>query len=136
MLFRSVLMAWLFALLNWKVVHLTRWIYPEWKEWMHAHERDYAAIMRTAQVVLCLPCIALEPIFFNALMRVEASAEESAALTHAPEMNMRGFYRLMRRGEAWTFISWWDWFVYWIPPSLLWWQFAKRFFMDYRACEL
>jgi len=124
-----LLLSWLFALLDWKTVHVTRWTHPEWKDWMHANERRYANVTSIIEPVLCMPCMALKPIFYAALMGVEASQEEQDAITHAPEPTRFGFYHLVDRQTSHTFVSWLAWFGYWLVPSLIWWRFSKRFFI-------
>ena len=73
-----------------------------------------------------MPCMAVRPLFLEAFKRVGASQEEQDAITHAPNIDATGFYKLMRRGESWTFVPWLAWFLYWLPPSLVWFWFAKR----------
>ncbi len=119
--------SFLFGYLDWQSVHQTRWVRPEWKDWMHTHEKQYALISRPVEFVLCTPCMALKPIFYNAAMSAEASQEEQDAITHAPKMDGRGFYHLVDRQTSWTFVSWVWWFIYWLPPSLVWWMLTKRF---------
>lgn len=112
--------AWLFAALDWKSVEYTRLQNREWLEWMHQNEKTYAVITRTAQVVLCTPAMALKPIFYDAMMSVEAAKEEQEWITHAPRPSKDGFYHLTDRRYSWTFVSWFSWFAYWLPPSLAW----------------
>lgn len=120
--------SFLFSFLDWKVIHYTRIANREWLEWMHAHERQYAAVTRTAEFILCAPALSLKPIFYAAIVSSEASQEEQDAILHAPKPDLKGFYHLPVRGQSWTFVSWFWWFSYWIPVSLIWWLFARRFF--------
>lgn len=122
-----VICAWLFALLDWKVIELTRFQNREWLDWMHAHEREYAAITRTAELILCTPAMALKPLFSEAMLNVEASKEAQDAVVHAPKMSLQGFYHLPVRGQSWTFVSWTSWFSYWAAPSLIWWMMARKY---------
>lgn len=128
--FYVVLMSWLFAFLDWKSVHVTRWTHPHWKEWMHTHERRYANITRSVEPVLCTPCMALKPVFYHAMFSVEASKEEQEHITHAPLPNREGFYHLVDRQTSWTFIPWAAWFLYWLAPSLVWLKLTRRFFRN------
>ena len=121
-----LILSFLFGVLDWQSVHLTRWAYPDWLEWMHGHEKQYALITRPIEFVLCTPCMALKPIFYDAAMNVGASQEEQDAVTHAPRLDWNGFYHLVDRRTSWTFVPWFWWFVYWLPPSLLWWRVARR----------
>jgi hypothetical protein len=118
----------LFALLDWKVVHYTRIANRDWLDWMHAHEREYATITRTAEYILCAPALALKPIFYTSALAVEASQEEQEAVTHAPKPTWTGFYQLPVRGESWTYVSWFWWFMYWAPISLIWLAIRRRIF--------
>lgn len=121
-----IVCGWLFALLDWKVIELTRLHLPELTEWMHAHEKTYALVTRILETILCTPAMALKPIFHYALMSVEAAKEQQEAITHAPRMNWQGFYLLMDRRYSWTFVSWIAWILYWTPPSILWWALVKK----------
>jgi hypothetical protein len=128
-LFRYILVcAFLFSFLDWKVIQFTRLQNRDWLDWMHAHEQEYGAITRAAELVLCTPALALKPIFLESMKRVEASQEEQDAITHAPLPDSQGFYHLPRRGESWTFVPWLAWFLYWLVPSVIWWMGARRFF--------
>ena len=121
-----LVMTWLFSLLDWKVIQTTRLNRPEWTDWMHAHERQYAFVTRGLELALCAPCLAFKPILSDALMRVEASREQQAAITHAPRPDWLGFYHLVKRGDSWTFVSWLSWFLYWLPVSVVWWLLWRR----------
>lgn len=116
--------AFLFALLDWKTVQYTRLKNREWLDWMHAHERQYATVVRAVEAILCAPAIALKPIFYYALMSVEAAQEEQDAINHAPKPTWQGFYHLTDRRYSWTFVSWFSWFTYWLGWSAIW--FAAR----------
>ena len=118
---------YLFARLDWFVVHYTRTMNRAWLERTHAHERQYAALTRSVELVLCAPAMALKPIFYHSFMDVEASAEEQEAILHGPKPDWRGFYTLPVRGQSWTFVSWSAWAVYWLVPSLVWVLVARRF---------
>jgi hypothetical protein len=117
-----IVCAFLFALLDWKVIQFTRLANREWLDWMHTHERQYAAITRTTEYILCAPALALKPLFYIAAVSSEASQENQDSILHAPKPNLSGFYHLPRRGESWTFVNWIWWFLYWIPISVLWWM--------------
>ena len=123
-----LLCSWAFAFLDWKVIQLTRFTRPEWKEWMHAHERAYAGVLYPLEWVLCAPALAFKPLFLDALIHVEATDSQQAAITHAPPLDWRGLYRPIVRGEPYVFISWDSWFLYHLGPSLIWWWIMKRFF--------
>lgn|SRR5574341_110285 len=112
--------AYLFALLDWKVVQFTRFTRPDLMERMHAYERSYAILTRTVELVLCAPAVALKPIFYEAFLDVEASGNEQEVIVHAPKPDWRGFYVLPKRGEGYVFVSWFAWAIYWIVPSLVW----------------
>jgi hypothetical protein len=118
--------AFLFALLDWKVVHYTRIANRDWLEWMHAHERQYAAVTRTVEFILCAPALALKPLFYIAAVSSEASQEEQDSILHAPKPTWRGFYHLPRRGESWTFVPWIWWALYWLPVSVGWYWIVVR----------
>lgn len=122
------LVAYLLARLDWAVVHYTRTVNPALLAWMHAHERQYALMTGWGGYFLGGPAMALKPVFYDALISVEASQREKDAIIHAPRLNGRGFYHLPVRGEGWTFTSWREWVVYWLVPSLAWWLGARRFF--------
>ena len=55
-----VIMAYLFARLDWAVVHYTRTVNRGWLDRMHAHEKAYALVTRTAGLILCTPAMALK----------------------------------------------------------------------------
>jgi hypothetical protein len=119
--------AFLFAYLDWRVVHYTRIADRAWLEWMHAHEQQYALVTRTVEFVLCAPALALKPIFYHAALSAEASQEEQESILHADKPNAKGFYHLPVRGQSWTFAGWVWWFLYWTPISWMWWLVVKRF---------
>lgn len=121
-----LLMSFLFALLDWKVIEVTRFQHPEWKEWMHSHETVYSNVIYSLEYVLCAPAMALKPIFYYAAVSTQASQEQQEAILHAPKPDWTGFYHLPVRGQSWTFVSWLDWFVYWLPQSIIW-IYALRF---------
>lgn len=121
-----VVCGWLFALLDWKVIELTRFYLPELKNWMHSNEHIYALVTRTIEMILCTPAVALKPVFQEVLMAVEAAKEQQDAIIHAPRMNWQGFYQLTDRNYSWTFVPWIAWIVYWIPPSLIWWLVVQK----------
>lgn len=112
--------SYLFGLLDWSVIHSTRWANRDWLDWMHKHERTYAVLTTGAEAILCTPCLALKPLFVEAIKRSRASQEEQDAITHAPLPNWSGFYHLVRREESWTFVPWSAWFLNWLVPSILW----------------
>lgn len=118
--------AWLFALLDWKVVQYTRLQHPEWTDWMHGREKVYALVTRTIEHAICTPAMALKPIFYDALMAVEAAREQQEWITHAPRPSWRGFYQLTDRRYSWTYVSWWHWFLYWLPRSVIWFWAIRR----------
>jgi hypothetical protein len=118
--------AFLFAVLDWKVVHYTRLANRDWLDWMHAHERQYALITRSVELVVCAPALALKPLFYVAALSSEASQEEQESVLHAPKPDLSGFYHLPVRGQSWTFVSWVWWALYWTPISLIWWRFARQ----------
>lgn len=120
-----VLCAWLFSFLDWKVVQYTRLQNRDWLDWMHAHEKTYATVTHWTEIALCAPAIALKPIFYDVLMSVEAAKEEQDSVTHAPRPDWHGFYQLVDRRYSWTFVSWFAWFAYWLPLSLIWLIFVR-----------
>jgi len=93
---------------------------------MHENEKFYAFITRSIELVLCAPALALKPIFYTAALSVEASKEEQESVTHAPRPDWSGLYQLPIRGESWTFVSWFWWFAYWVPISLMWFWAGRR----------
>lgn len=121
-----LIFSWLFGMLDWKVVHLTRWQNRAYLDWMHAHEQLYALVTEAVELVVCTPCFALKQISYEIAKQVEASPEEQAAITHAPGMSWQGFYRLAERGKSWTFIPWTSWLTYWFAPTLIWWRVAWK----------
>lgn len=118
--------AFLFSLLDWKVVHYTRIANRERLEWMHTHERAYGFVTKTVELVLCAPAFALKPLFYMAILSSEASQEEQDAVLHAPKPTLIGFHHLPVRGESWTFVPWVYWFLYWLAPSVVWFVIARR----------
>lgn len=122
------MMAWLFSLLDWKVIQFTRLRDRSWLDWMHAHEKVYSLVTTIPEYLLCTPAMALKPVFYDVFMSVEAAKEEQDAVTHAPRPNWRGFYHLTDRRYSWTYVGWLSWFLYWLPLSLIWWRFARRYF--------
>jgi hypothetical protein len=119
--------SYLFALLDWKVVHYTRTVNRSWLDWMHAHERQYANVTRSVELVVCTPAMMLKPVFYHSFMDVEAGEQEQAAILHTPKPDWRGFWNLPVRGEGWTFVSWSAWAAYWLVPSLVWILAVRRF---------
>lgn len=120
--------AFLFALLDWKVVHYTRLANRDLLDWMHEHEKQYAVVTRTAEFIICTPALALKPVFYYAAMSAEASQEEQDAVLHSLKPTLAGFYHLPVRGQSWTFVSWFWWFAYWLPLSVIWWLVIQRIY--------
>lgn len=114
-------MAWLFAMIDWQVIYLTRFKHPEWKDWMHTHEKQYALVKGTIELILSAPSVPLKPIFSHAIMEASTSQSQRVAITHSPPPNLSGFYRPAVRGEPYVFVHWWAWFLRWTGPSLFWW---------------
>lgn len=125
LLFYVFVFSWLFGYLDWMSIKLTRLVHPEWVGWMHAHESTYTMI-RIPELVVCAPCLAALPLWQTVFKHTEASDEQQSWITHAPEPDSHGFYHLVKRGESWTFVSWATWFLYWLPPSLVWYVFGWR----------
>lgn len=121
-----VVCGWLFAGLDFSVISITRLDAPSWKDWMHAHERQYQVVTTVAEVAVCAPAVALKPVFLDAFMRVSLSTEEQGWIVHAPFMDWKGFYHLPDRRYSWTFVPWTAWILYWTPISILWWKLTKR----------
>lgn len=120
--------SWLLSSLDWQTVHQTRWVNRDRLEWMHAHERTYAVVSHVAGLILCTPCLALKPLFYTAIERVEASQEEQDSIQHAPLPDRHGFYILHDRRTSWTFVAWTDWFFYWLVPSMVWLLAVRKVF--------
>lgn len=120
--------SWLFSFLDWKIIQFTRLGRPGLVEWMHDHEKQYAAVTRGLELVLCAPCLAFKPVFDDALLGVETSKEQQNVIVHAPRLSRDGFYHLVKRGDSWTFVSWREWFFYWTPIVLVWWLMVRDLF--------
>lgn len=115
-----LLMSFLFSLLDWKVIQLTRISKPEWKEWMHSHEQQYALVVHTSEYLLCAPAMALKPLTYYGIVASQASKEQQETILHAPYPTLQGFYTLPVRGDSWTFVPWVWWIIYWLPQVLGW----------------
>lgn len=129
-----ILMTWLFANMDWQPIHYAWWhngAYPlfGWGQW---------AVMRTiAALVFCPPCGALAENYYYVLLEHDAGTEEQAAVlkgkpyTHNP-FNPHGdwsFYWGQGEGREWRRVSMLSWYLWWTPITVIWWQFAKRFFV-------
>lgn len=125
-LFYILLAGFLFALLDWKIIELTRIAHPEWTAWMHSHERLYADTVFTAEYLLCAPAMAIKPVFYYAIVASQASNQQQEWVIHAPFPTLQGFYHLPVRGQDWTFVPWFWWITYWIPQIAIWIYFARR----------
>lgn len=121
-----LIMSWVFSMIDWQVIYLTRFSHPEWKDWMHTHEKQYAAIKGTAELILSTPSIPLKPIFAHAIKMSSTSYEQRKAITHAPDPTWKGFYRPVVRGEPYVYISWLSWFLYWLGPVFFWFWLVQR----------
>jgi hypothetical protein len=128
------LCAFLFALLDWKVIHLTRFSHPEYKEWMHAHERTYSNIIRPLEYILCTPALAIKEHFYLALVSTEATQEEQDAILHFPYSGNpllpdgANFWVLVNREAGWKRVSFAAWYLSWLPYILIWWMFVRKHF--------
>lgn len=121
-----LVMAWLFAGLDFGIVYLTRINFPFLTEWMHNHEVLYRNITVPLELFLSAPSVALKPIFYEAFKRTLMSQETQDWITHAPNISIYGFYHLVERGKSWTFVPWFDWFSYWTPISIAWMELRKK----------
>jgi hypothetical protein len=115
-----IVMSFIFALLDWKVISITRLQSREWLDWMHSHEKQYQVLTQAVEYGLCTPALALKPIFYYSIVSSVASQEQQDSILHAPKPTLQGFYLLPVRGDAWTFVPWTAWFIYWIPQAILW----------------
>jgi hypothetical protein len=113
-------MAWLFAMIDWQVIYLTRFKHPEWKDWMHAHEKQYALVKGTLEYIMSAPSVPLKPIFAHAIMEASTSQSQRDAIKHAPYPSWSGFYRPVVRGEPYVFVHWWAWFLKWFGWGVVW----------------
>jgi len=121
-----VFMAWLFAMLDWQVIYITRFQHPEWKEWMHAHEKQYALVTGPLEYLISMPSVPLKPIFAHAIKIASTSDEQRKAITHSPDPTWKGFYRPVIRGQPYVFVPWFAWFLKWLGPSLMWLMVVRR----------
>lgn len=116
----------LFAGLDWKIIQATRFTHPEWKEWMHTHERAYSNVVVPMEYWLCTPALALKPIFTQVWISVQASEAQQKAIGHAPPPNVYGFWHPVVRGEPYVFVPWSAWLLWWLAPCAVWFYMAKK----------
>lgn len=122
--------AFVFAWIDWRVIYLTRFTHPEWKEWMHSKEWLYSLVVRPVEYILCTPALAIKEHFYLALISLEATTDEEKAITHFDYSGNpllpdgANFWRIVRtREDGWKKISFAAHYLLWIPKCLIWYWF-------------
>lgn len=125
-------MSYLFALLDWKVIYLTRFTHREWMDWMHTHEVQYSMLVRPIEYVLCTPALAIKEHFYLAIVGTQATKEEQDSIIH---FDYSGnpllpdgpyFWLLINRQSGWKKVSMVSWYLSWLPKILLWFVFIHK----------
>lgn len=129
-----VLVTWLLAMMDWAPIHHQWWNYGEWPGWAGQDFRQWTAVRRWAGLVLCPPCAALAENYYFALMEVEAGTAEQRDVLQAPYSGSPTrpdgprFWWGQGPGSPWRTVSMEAWYLYWLPPSVLWWTLVGDLF--------
>lgn len=116
----------IFSLLDFGVIHYTRFDHRESLAWMHHNERIYAAVTYTAEFLFCAPAMAFKPVLGYFLVNTYLSDEQRASITHAPAMSWDGFYMQFDRAKGYQFIPWRLWAGVWLLISVVWYCLIAR----------
>lgn len=133
-----VVMTWMFAQMDWQPIHYAWWHDGRWPAYAGNWQR-WTTVRTMAALILCPPCAALAENYYYVLMEKDAGTEEQAAIlkakyTHNP-INPHGnwsFYWGQGEGREWRRVGMLSWWLWWLPYIVIWWQFAKRFFITER----
>jgi hypothetical protein len=124
-----VIMTWIFTMMDWAPIHQSYLKYNNWPDQsVYEWWPRWSAIKDITGKVLCPPCKMLAEPYYFAFFEVEAGIDEQTDLyrKHAPYLGIlgNGFY-WGQGGEdnsnAWKFVSWEAWFLYWLPYIVIWW---------------
>ena len=131
-----VLVTWILANMDWQPIHWQWWHHGQWPAWALGNFQNWSAVRTVVAMVLCPPCGALAENYYYVLMEKDAGTEEQAGVlkayyTHNP-LNPHGnwsFYWGQGEGREWRRVSMLTFYLWWLPYTLIWWHFAKRYFL-------
>lgn len=122
-----ILVTWLLAMMDWAPIHASWWNYGQWPAWAGSSFSQWTAVRHWAGLILCPPCAALAENYYFALFEVEAGQDEQHDLLQAPYSGNLilpdgpRFWWGQGPGRPWRPVSMLSWYLYWLPPSVLWW---------------
>jgi len=117
----------LFSALDVGVVYYTRFVNRGLLDWMHDHEKPYAAVTVSAEVLICTPALAFKPVVSYWLTKWILTDAEEKTVLHAPPPSWAGFWLMLDRADGYFFIPWRLWASVWLLLSLAWywvWRFV------------
>jgi hypothetical protein len=122
-----ILGTWLLAMMDWLPIHQSWWNNGHWPEWAGQNFREWSEVRRWTALYFCPPCAAFSENFYFALMIVEAGEDEQNAVHPMPYSGNPllpdgpKFWWSQGQGREWREVSMIGWYLYWLPPSVLWW---------------
>lgn len=131
-----VTMTVVFAAMDWNPIHAS---YLQYGDWPHSSVETWwykwSFIKDVTGKILCPPCKMLAEPYYFVFFEIEAGLDEQSELLtkHAPYEGIfaDGFW-WGQGGEdnsnAWKFVSWEAWFLYWLPYTVWWWIFVGDLF--------
>ena len=122
----------LFAYLDYSIIYLTRFAKPEWKDWMHAHEKQYSLIVRPLEYIICTPALAIKEHFYLGLVSTQMTVEEQNSIIHFPYSGNpllpdgANFWQIHNRESGWQKVSFAAWYLIWLPKCIVWFLVARK----------
>lgn len=129
-----IVMTWILTMMDWKPIHNSYIKYNDFPhESVHQWWGRWTAIRYWTAMILCPPCGALAEHYYFSMFEVEAglAEREDLLLKHIPNgyeyegvPSPSGFW-WGQGGEdnsnEWKRVSLLSWWLYWLPPSVIWW---------------
>lgn len=140
LVFYVVIVTWIFAMLDWVPIHRSWQQYgyfpdPSVNQWWGR----WTSFRTTLAKIVCPPCGALAENWYFSFFEVEAGLRERGDLltNHAPYSGNpllpdgpRFWWGQGGAGNSnpWKPVSMIAWYMYWLPPTLIWWVIVGDFF--------
>lgn len=129
-----VLVTWLLASMDFQPIHYAWWHNGQWPTWAGAGFVQWSEFRKWTGLILCPPCAAFAENYYFSLMEVEAGAEEQTAILRAPYSGNPfapdgpRYWWGQGEGRPWRPVSMAAFYLYWLPPSVLWWVMVGDLF--------
>jgi hypothetical protein len=113
--------------MDWLPIHQSWWNNGRWPAWAGQDFREWSEVRRWTALLFCPPCAAFSENYYFALMIVEAGEDEQDALHPMPYSGNPllpdgpKFWWNQGEGRDWREVSMVGWYLYWLPPTVLWW---------------